>query len=134
MKQKKEIIQLLYYQMVKKIMVLPMKKLTFDWLGEAVMRTFDMVATNEWTQAKAKYYLQTEGIKTILADCCIKHANNRFKLVMLAMTTQIMMSGIKNIQIFVRNLRSQISLQCGGLLIRWIVIFYWRMYAFTIPW
>ena len=39
-----------------------------------------MVETNQWTQAKAKYYLQTEGIKTILVDRCIKHANNFFKL------------------------------------------------------
>ena len=64
----------------EKIMVLPMKKLTFDGMEEAVIRTFDMVAQNEWTQVKAKYYLQTEGIKTSLADRCIKHANNCFKL------------------------------------------------------
>ena len=61
-------------------MVLPMKKLTFNGMGEAVVRAFDMVATNQWTQAKARYYLQTEGIKSILADRCLKSANNYFKL------------------------------------------------------
>ena len=100
-----------------------MKKLTFDRIQTAVIRAFDMVATNQWTQAEARYYLQTEGIKTVLADRCLKSANNYFKLSDLAMTAQIMRSCIKNIQIFVRNLRSQISLQCGGLLIRWIVKF-----------
>ena len=29
--------------------VLPMKKLTFDGMGEVVVHAFDMVATNQWT-------------------------------------------------------------------------------------
>ena len=57
-----------------------MKKLNFKGMGEAVVRAFDMVATNQWTQTKARYYLQTEGINTLLAEHCIKYANNRFKL------------------------------------------------------
>ena len=57
-----------------------MKKLSFEGMREAVVCAFDMVATNQWTQTKARYYLQTEGINTILAERCIKYANNRFKL------------------------------------------------------
>ena len=57
-----------------------MKKLNSKGIREAVVRAFDMVATNQWTQAKARYYLQTEGIKTVLADHCLKSTNNYFKL------------------------------------------------------
>ena len=57
-----------------------MKKLNFEGIQKAVMIAFHMVATNQWTQAKARYYLRTEGIKTVLADRCLKSANNYFKL------------------------------------------------------
>ena len=52
--------------------VLPMKKLSFKGILEAVLPFFDMVTVKQWTQAKAKYYLQTEGINTVLAERCLK--------------------------------------------------------------
>ena len=57
-----------------------MKKLSFKTMQTAVITAFHMVATNQWTQAKVKYYLQTEGIKTILVERSMKYANNYFKL------------------------------------------------------
>ena len=60
--------------------VVPMKKLNFDGIQEVVLCAFDMVASNQWTQVKAKYYLQIEGINTINVEHCVKSANNHFKL------------------------------------------------------
>ena len=60
--------------------VLPIKKLNFKGMGEAVVRAFDMMVNNQWIHAKARYYLQIEGINTLLAEHCRTYTNNRFKL------------------------------------------------------
>ena len=53
-------------------LLLPMKKLTFKGMREAISLTYTMVKFGTWKIGEGKCYLRTKGIDTILAGNCTK--------------------------------------------------------------